>query len=183
MSCLDWLTSKTPFTSEIVKIKLKWSSCHCLWYKSSYSCFSPKTGCHGNVPSSLTHWSVLDEFADIINSISEPNYVSILYSQLKLSPVLYDLACFSPNLVAMATSPSPNIIFLNSLTHILLFTVNIYKTLMNVNSVSLSLEIAFEPALKCQNSLKVDTSGYLSSEKQCDPSFSRYVAIHSRHKW
>jgi len=46
--------------------------------------------------------------------------------RLKLSLILYDLASFSPNLVAMPTSPGPSlskISFFNSLAHISLFTL------------------------------------------------------------
>jgi len=67
----------------------KWSPCGYLWYKSSYSCFSPKVGRHGNVPLSFAHGSILVEFADSRNPISEPNSMScrsLSRLELKLSP-------------------------------------------------------------------------------------------------
>ena len=52
----------------------------------------------------LTHRSVLVEFTDSRNPISEPGLVSISYPQLKLSLIFIIFVYFLPSLVAVATS-------------------------------------------------------------------------------
>ena len=53
-----------------------------------YSNFSPKIGCHGNVPLSLVYGSVTVEFPDGTSAISKPNYALMCCIQLKLWPFL-----------------------------------------------------------------------------------------------
>ena len=85
-----WESTHTPLTAQII---LKQSS-HCLWVKSSYSCYNPKIGCHGNLPLFLTHQRVLVEFIDSRNPISEPNRMLMSDLELKLSPFLCDFRSF-----------------------------------------------------------------------------------------
>jgi len=63
---------------------------------SIYSYFSPKIGCHGNVRLSLVYGSVIDEFPDSTNLISESNSAWICRIQLNLWPFLSNFGLFWP---------------------------------------------------------------------------------------
>jgi len=66
MSSLDWLTTKTPVTSNRILVISRRNAFVCI-----YSNFSPKIGCHGNAPLPL-YGSVTYEFPDSTNPISKP---------------------------------------------------------------------------------------------------------------
>ena len=102
--CLLWIgrPRKTPVISNHILAISHRNGFICI-----YSNFSPKIGCHGNAHLSLVYVSATDEFPDGTNSISKPNSAWICCIQLKLWPILWFLAYFGQNLVAMATSLRP----------------------------------------------------------------------------
>jgi len=63
-----------------------------------YSNFSPKIGCHGNIPLSIVYGSVTGEFPDSINPIPKPNSALMCCIQLKLWPFLWFFGLFWPKL-------------------------------------------------------------------------------------
>jgi len=102
--CLLWISRqwKPPVISKHILALSCRNSFICI-----YSNFSTKIGCHGNAHLFHVYGSVTDEFHDSTNPISKPNSAGICCIQLKLWPILWVLAYFSQNLVAMATSLRP----------------------------------------------------------------------------
>ena len=90
MSSLDWLTTKTPVTSNRILVISSRNAFICI-----YSNFSPKIGCHGNAPLSLVYGSVTYEFPDSTNPISKPESAWICCIQpgllTKLANVMADI--------------------------------------------------------------------------------------------
>ena len=97
---LQWTTSKKNmplyFCLYITIIALPISS---IWFLYRLTAFRLADNCHGNAPLTLEHGSVIFEFCDSRNLISEQNSVSISRSQLKLSPFSYSFMLVSPNLM------------------------------------------------------------------------------------
>ena len=102
--CLLWIgrPRKPPVISNHILAICCRNSFICI-----YSNLSTKIGCHGNAPLFLVYGSVTDEFPDSTNPISKPNSAWICCIKLKLWPILWFLAYFGQNLVAMATSLRP----------------------------------------------------------------------------
>jgi len=102
--CLLWIgrPRKTPVISNHILAISCWNSFICI-----YSNFTTKIGCHGNAPLFLVYGSVTDEFHDSTDPISKPNSARICCIQVNLWPILWFLAYFCQNLVAMATSLRP----------------------------------------------------------------------------
>jgi len=103
--CFLWIGGrrKPPVISNHILLISRRNAFICI-----YSNFSPKICCHGNAPLSLVYGSVTDEFPDNTNPISKSNSAWTCCIQLKLWPfLLFILAYFGHNLVAMATSLRP----------------------------------------------------------------------------
>jgi len=102
--CLLWIAGprKPPVISNHILVISCRNAFICI-----YSNFSPKIGCHGNIPLSLVYRHVLDELPDNTNPIWKRNSAWICRIQVKLWPFCDIFAYFGQTLVAMATSLRP----------------------------------------------------------------------------
>ena len=103
--CIIWIDR--PRKSPVISNHILAISCRNSFICIYSNCIT-KIGCHGNAPLFLVYGSVTDEFHDSTNHIpKKPNSAWICCIKLKLWPILWFLAYFGQNLVAMVTSLRP----------------------------------------------------------------------------